>query len=118
MSKSTSIRKYSVGIYGLAGYRKHDSHLSQSLFSGGSALSDPKWAGRSWYFLDGESGGALKPKPRKERQPVTPALLNKLFAVWASRSDLRNSKAMDCVMPGIFCIPVGRGVHSTRDRPV
>ena len=47
------------------------------------------------YVMKGiRRDGAPKPKPRKERQPITPALLNKLFAVWASRSDLRNSKML------------------------
>ena len=38
--------------------------------------------------------GALKPNPRKEHQPITPALLSKLFAVWERRSDLKNSKML------------------------
>ena len=49
----------------------------------------------AWNVMKGiRRDGALKPKPRKECQPITPALLNKLFAVWASRSNLRNSKML------------------------
>lgn len=47
------------------------------------------------YIMRGKKrDGALKPNPRKERQPITPTLLSKLFAVWERRTDLRNSKML------------------------
>ena len=38
--------------------------------------------------------GAHSANPRKERQPITPALLMKLFTVREGRSNLRNSKML------------------------
>ena len=47
------------------------------------------------YIMKGiRRDGALKPNPRRERQPITPSLLRKLFAVWERRTDLRNSKML------------------------
>ena len=47
------------------------------------------------YIMKGiRRDGALKPNPRRERQPITPSFLRKLFAVWERRTDLRNSKML------------------------
>ena len=56
--------------------------------------------GISWmvhldYIMKGiRRDGALKSNPRKERQPITPALLSRLFSVWERRSNIRNSKML------------------------
>ena len=38
--------------------------------------------------------GAYLANPRKERQPITPALLKELFTVWEGRPDPKNSKML------------------------
>ena len=72
------------------------------------------------YIMKGiRRDGALKPNPRRERQPVTPSLLRKLFVVWERRTDLRNSKmlwAASCL--AFFRFPTSLGVHSTRSQPI
>ena len=47
------------------------------------------------YIMKGiRRDGALKSNPRKERQPITPALLSRLFSVWERQSNIRNSKML------------------------
>ena len=47
------------------------------------------------YIMKGiKKDGAHSANSRKERQPITPALLMKLFTVWEGRHDLRNSKML------------------------
>ena len=47
------------------------------------------------YIMKGiKKDGAHSANSRKERQPITPAFLIKLFTVWEGRCDLRNSKML------------------------
>ena len=62
-----------------------------------NGLGDPGISrmARLEYIMRGiRRDGALKPNPRKERQPITPTLLSKLFAVWERQTDLRNAKML------------------------
>ena len=53
------------------------------------------WMVRLDYIMKGiRRDGALKSNPRKERQPITPALLSRLFSVWERQSNIRNSKML------------------------
>ena len=58
------------------------------------------------YILKGiKRDGAYLANPRKERQPITPALLKELFMVWEGWPDLRNSKmlwAASCLVFFVF----------------
>ena len=58
---------------------------------------DPGISRMVWleYILKGiKRDGAYLANPRKERQPITPALLKELFMVREGRLDLRNSKML------------------------
>ena len=66
------------------------------------------------YIMKGiRRDGALKSNPRKERQPITPALLSRLFSVWERRANIGNSKmlwAASCL--AFFCLSASWGVHN------
>ena len=48
------------------------------------------------YILKGirRDGATSGSAPRKERQPITPQLLSRIFGVWRDRSDLRDTKML------------------------